>query len=193
MRLPAVVGLSRSFWDDARNGMEREKRQFVPRQLTGMSARCRIITLELLGCAISGPHAEWLAGGVLVQCRALVHLDLSKSRIGAGGAESFAGVMGQCAALAHLNLDDNEIGDAGIESFAGVLVQSAALVHLVLGGNVIGPVGEERFTNSFAGMLAQCTALAHLNLSCQRHRNCRGKEASPLRASWRGQASCFLL
>jgi hypothetical protein len=39
MRLPAVVRLSRSFWDDARNGTEKEKCRFVLRQLTGMSAR----------------------------------------------------------------------------------------------------------------------------------------------------------
>jgi hypothetical protein len=39
MRLPAVVRLSRSFWDDARNGTEKEKRQFVLRQLTFMTAR----------------------------------------------------------------------------------------------------------------------------------------------------------
>ena len=77
MRLPAVVRLSRSFWDDARNGTGKDKRQFVLRQLTGMSARCRITTLELRSCGMTGPHAEWLAGGVLAQCRALVHLDLS--------------------------------------------------------------------------------------------------------------------
>ena len=71
MRLPAVVRLSRSFWDDARNGTEKEKRQFVLRQLTFMTARCRITTLELRRCAntaITGPHSEWLAGGVLAQC-----------------------------------------------------------------------------------------------------------------------------
>jgi hypothetical protein len=39
MRLPAVVLLSRSFWADARNGTEKEKRQFVLRQLTFMAAR----------------------------------------------------------------------------------------------------------------------------------------------------------
>ncbi len=38
MRLPAVVRLSSSFWRDARNGTHKEKRQFVLRQLTGMSA-----------------------------------------------------------------------------------------------------------------------------------------------------------
>ena len=37
MRLPAVVRLSRSFWHDARNGTEKEKRQFVLRQLTAMT------------------------------------------------------------------------------------------------------------------------------------------------------------
>ncbi len=40
MRLPAVVRLSRSFWGDARNETEKEKRQFVLRQLMGMSAWC---------------------------------------------------------------------------------------------------------------------------------------------------------
>jgi hypothetical protein len=106
MRLPAVVRLSRSFWDDARNGTEKEKRQFVLRQLTGMSARCRITTLDLRRCAITGPHAEWLAGGVLAQCPALVHLDLSGNKIDDAGTESFAGVLGQCTALAHLNLSE---------------------------------------------------------------------------------------
>ena len=37
MRLPAVVRLSRSFWDDARNGTAAEKLQFVMRQLALMS------------------------------------------------------------------------------------------------------------------------------------------------------------
>ena len=53
MRLPAVVRLCRSFWDDARNGTEKEKCRFVLRQLTGMSALCRITTLELRSCAIT--------------------------------------------------------------------------------------------------------------------------------------------
>jgi hypothetical protein len=39
MRLPAVVRLSRSFWDAARNGTGKDKRQFVLRQLTFMTAR----------------------------------------------------------------------------------------------------------------------------------------------------------
>jgi hypothetical protein len=42
MRLPAVVRLSRSFWDDARDGTAAEKRQFVMRQLTVATDRCRI-------------------------------------------------------------------------------------------------------------------------------------------------------
>jgi hypothetical protein len=40
MRLPAVVRLSRSFWDDARNGTEETKLEFVFMQLTAMTARC---------------------------------------------------------------------------------------------------------------------------------------------------------
>jgi hypothetical protein len=160
MRLPAVVRMSRSFWVDARNGTEKEKRQFVLRQLTGMSALCRITTLELRSCEIAGPHAEWLAGGVLAQCRALVHLDLSFNRIGADGAESLAGVLAQCAALAHLDLSYNRIGADGAESLAGVLEQCPALAHLDLWCNDIGPEGAE----SLAGVLGQCASLAHLNL-----------------------------
>jgi hypothetical protein len=38
MRMPAVVRLSRSFWDDARNGTAAKKPKFVMRQLTLMTA-----------------------------------------------------------------------------------------------------------------------------------------------------------
>ena len=37
MRLPAVVRLSKNFWDDEHNDTEKEKRQFVLRQLTAMT------------------------------------------------------------------------------------------------------------------------------------------------------------
>jgi hypothetical protein len=36
MRLPAVLHLSRNFWDDSRHVTEKEKRQFVLTQLTFM-------------------------------------------------------------------------------------------------------------------------------------------------------------
>ena len=39
MRLPAVVRLSRSFWDDARNGTAAGKLQIVMRQLKVATAR----------------------------------------------------------------------------------------------------------------------------------------------------------
>jgi hypothetical protein len=186
MRLPAVVRLSRSFWDDARNGTEKEKRQFVLRQVSAMSASCRITTLELRSCAITGPHAEWLAGGVLAQCPALAHLDLSQNTIGDAGAESLAGVLAQCAALAHLNLFDNKIGDAGAGSLAGVLAQCPAVTHLNLSGNLIRDAG----AGCLAGVLAQCAALAHLNLNG----NAIGTVGEGrLRASWRGQASGLVL
>jgi hypothetical protein len=38
MRLPAVVRLSRSFWDNARNGTAAEKLQFILRQLSALTA-----------------------------------------------------------------------------------------------------------------------------------------------------------
>ncbi len=70
MRLPAVLLLNRSFWDDTDNVTEKEKCHFVLSHLTGMSevaARCLITTLELRSCAITGPRAEWLTEGVLAQ------------------------------------------------------------------------------------------------------------------------------
>jgi hypothetical protein len=62
MRLPAVVRLSRSFWDDARNGTGETKLAFVLRQLTAMTAGGIIITLELPRCGMEGQDAESLAG-----------------------------------------------------------------------------------------------------------------------------------
>ena len=39
MRLPAVVRLSRSFWDDAHNGTTTEKLHFMMRQLAVTTVR----------------------------------------------------------------------------------------------------------------------------------------------------------
>ena len=99
MRLPAVVRLSRSFWDDARNGTGEAKLEFVFRQLAALTARCLITTLALPKCKITGPDAERLAG-VLAQCAALTYLDLS-------GNFNFgpATALPQCKALAHLALN----------------------------------------------------------------------------------------
>jgi hypothetical protein len=213
MRLPAVVRLSRSFWNYARNGTAAEKLQLVMRQLTLMTGCCRISTLALPQCKIQGQDAERLAG-VLGQCAALVHLVLCFNQIGSAGADRLAGVLSQCAALAHLDLSDNDIGPAGAESLAGMLAQCAALAHLDLGGNQIGPAGAgslaevlpqctalavlELCDNQIgadgaeflAGVLGQCTALADLNLSGN------GIDAvgkGRLRASWRGQPSGLFL
>ena len=52
-----------------------------------------ITKVELPRCEIEGQYAEWIAGGLLAQCRALVHLDLSSNEIGYHGAGSLAGVL----------------------------------------------------------------------------------------------------
>jgi hypothetical protein len=63
MILPTVVRLSRRFWDDARNGTNREKQlEFVLRQLAAMTARCLITTLELRDIEMKGQDTEKLAG-----------------------------------------------------------------------------------------------------------------------------------
>jgi hypothetical protein len=209
MRLPAVVRLSRSFWNNARKGTGVAKLELFWRQLAAMTARCLITTLELPKCKSTGPDAEMLAG-VLAQCPALAHLNLYYNQIGPAGVERLARVLGQCPALAHLNLSGNQIGHAGAESLAGVLGQCRALAHLDLGRNQIGPAGAERLARvlaqcpalahldlglnwigpagaeSLAGVLPQCAALAHLNLDA----NDIGTVGEDrLRASWRGQAS----
>jgi hypothetical protein len=70
LRLPAVVRMSSTFWDDARNDTDAEKLKLVVRQLVVVTARCRITTLELPRCEMKGPDAERLAG-VLEQCPTL--------------------------------------------------------------------------------------------------------------------------
>jgi hypothetical protein len=144
------------------------KLQFVFRQLMAMTAQCRISTLELRSCGITGPHARWLAG-------TLVHLDLSENRnFGAVRTESLAGVLAQCPALAHLNLRFNNIRAAGAESPAGVMEQCSTLAHLDLNINQI---------KSFTEVVAQCRALTHLRSLRQWDRSCRGMEASSF-VSW---------
>ena len=52
--------------------------------------------------------------GLLVQCPALEHLDLSgNSDFGAGRVERFAGVMVKCSVMTHLNLCNNQVGSVG--------------------------------------------------------------------------------
>ena len=107
MRLPVLVRLSRSFWDDTRNGTDAEKLQIMMRHLPLMTAY-RISTLDLSECDMKGQDAEGLAG-VLAQCRELVHLNLRFNQIRPAGAEFLAGVLAQCPVLAHIDLRGNRI------------------------------------------------------------------------------------
>jgi hypothetical protein len=159
MRLPAVVRLSRSFWDDARNGTSAEKLQFVMTQLVVFTARCRITTLALPECEMNAQDAERLAG-VLEQCPALARLDLRgdshpndtfPSCLGAEGAQSLGRVLRLCPALTYLNLSYNYFGYRGVEVLAGVLARCTALAHLELSHNRIGTVGRERLRSSWCG------------------------------------------
>jgi hypothetical protein len=62
MCLPAVVRLNRRFWGDTHNGTAVEKLQVVMRQLTALTAQCRISTLELPRCDMKENDEEILAG-----------------------------------------------------------------------------------------------------------------------------------
>jgi len=122
MRLPAVVRLNRRFSYDDHNDTGEANLEFVFMQVAAMTDRDRITTLELPFCDMKGQDVQKL-GGLLGQCRELVHLNLCGNTIEAAGSERLAGVLGQCAALTHLDLSFNEIGDAGTASLAGVLGQ----------------------------------------------------------------------
>ena len=86
MRPPTVAKLSRAFWNNARNGTAAEKLQHMLADLEKMASRCRITTLNLEGCGMSGQDAGRLPG-VLPQCPELSLLNLGGNRIGAAGAE----------------------------------------------------------------------------------------------------------
>ena len=75
-----------------------------------MTARCRITKVELSRCEIEGIYADWIAGALLAQCRALVHLDLSGTEIGCRGAGIFA--ADALPVLAH-KTNTNAIKDDG--------------------------------------------------------------------------------
>jgi hypothetical protein len=80
---------------------------------------------------MKGPDTVSLAG-VLTQCPALAHLDLSDNYIfGAAGAERLARVLVNCPALADLDPLWNQIGPTGADSLQGVLTQCPALTTLI--------------------------------------------------------------
>ena len=78
-----------------------------------------------IGSCISAGAVHGAAefAGVIGQCAALAHLDLSHTDIREAGAASLAPVLGQCAALTHLNLNGNYIQAPGVGRLAGVLGQ----------------------------------------------------------------------
>jgi Ran GTPase-activating protein (RanGAP) involved in mRNA processing and transport len=161
MLLPAVVRLSRSFWDDARNDTEKAKCQFVFRQLVTMTVRWHTIT-DLNGNSNFGSAGTKRLAEVLGTCRELTHLNLRWNDIGStrGKEVCRSAVLGQCASLVHLNLNDSQIGPVGAENLGEVLTQCTALTHLNLGDNQIGDAGAERLS----GVMGQWRELVHLNL-----------------------------
>eukprot|EP00961_Rhodomonas_salina_P075329 1010943-Rhodomonas_salina.1 len=78
-----------------------------------------------------------MLAGVLGQCTALVHLNLSGNAIGNEGPTRLAAdsEMAECKALVHLDLAANKIGQKGGESPARLLGESRALEHLNMSNN----------------------------------------------------------
>ena len=126
---------------------------------------------RIIAEALAHAGAESL-GGVLAQCPALAHLDLSSNDIGTAGAESLAGVLAQCRALAYLKLAWNWIGNEGAERLAEVLGQCPALVHLDLEFNEIEAAGAEGREQSLRAKLprARAVCLGQRLWSCLFHK-----------------------
>jgi hypothetical protein len=114
MRLPAVVRLSSSFWDDARSGTERAKRQLVLRQLAAMTVPHHHTPATALSYEtgvdrpVDIPQFKFQSSRDREACRSAGAVpgagapqSLCSNSIGAGGAERLAGVLAQCTALAH--------------------------------------------------------------------------------------------
>ena len=122
MHLPTIVRLRRSFWCDTRNGTEKAKIQFVLRQLAASTARCRITTLELPGCEMKGQDAERLAG-VLAQCPALAHLDLSynsdSEQPGQRGFQERSGSAGSWCTSISVAIGSKQVGQRGLQECWG--------------------------------------------------------------------------
>ncbi len=183
LRPPTSVKLSRTFWDNVRNGTEEKRRQHILTHLEKMTSRCSITTLQLLGCGMSCQDAGRLAG-VLTQSLSALYLFLNQ--IGDDGVGILAVVLPQCRALSVLDLGGNQIGDEGAGRLSIVLPQCPALSELYLFENKIGDQGAGRLAEA----LPQCPALSSLDVS-ENHIGAQG--VSSLRASWRGGALDLVL
>jgi Ran GTPase-activating protein 1 len=180
LRMPAVVRLSKIFWEEeAMNNNE------LLRKLEAIQARCSITRLYLPDCKMAGSDVERLVDFLAGGCQTISHLDLGGNKIGAEGAGKLARALCECPALSHLNLRSNGIGDEevgvlgkceallhldlsgngiradGAGRLAGVLPYLKILTHLVLRRNMIGAEGAGKLA---MGLAAQCQALEHLDL-----------------------------
>jgi chemotaxis protein histidine kinase CheA len=89
----------------------------APPELSTEFAASQDNVVPLRGNVIGAGGTESLAG-LLAQCRALAHLNLSYFVIGLGGAGRLAGVLAQCRALAHLDLSPDGSGGGALEGDA---------------------------------------------------------------------------
>jgi Ran GTPase-activating protein (RanGAP) involved in mRNA processing and transport len=158
MRLPTVVRLKKSFFYDDED--TEEELEFLLRQLAALTARCLITTLALPDIEMKAQDTEKLAG-VLAQCPALTHLDLSDfyGRRPVGGAV-LAGLPTICPGLVHLYLPGNRIGEIGAGRLVEVLKQCGALVTLDLAGNEVGAAGVERLAGGLASAQRSLTCVS---------------------------------
>ena len=171
---PASLYLSRTVWADARSGARplAAISQFVLFQLSAVSSRCRITTLDLSGELPSaneglGPEGAERLAAVLAQCPELACLDLAWNRLGDQGAGNLgACVLLHCPKLSHLCLKGNGLEAAGSGRLAEVLSLLGAsnggtgLSDLDLGYNRIGDEGAQ----SISRVLGNCRMLSHLDL-----------------------------
>ena len=182
LRMPAVVRLSKIFWEE-----EAINNNDLLRKLEAIQSICSVSALYLPDCKVAGSDVERLVDFLAGGCQTISHLDLGGNKIGAEGAGKLARALCECPALSHLNLRSNGIGDEevgvlgkcfrapllhlnlsgngiradGAGRLAGVLSYLKILTHLDLRRNMIGAEGAGKLA---MGLAAQCPALEHLDL-----------------------------
>jgi Ran GTPase-activating protein (RanGAP) involved in mRNA processing and transport len=170
-----------SMYDCATTIVSAERLHDILTQLEKLTTRCRITTLDLSWCNISGKDLEFritqrngedmqstyinLTSPAGEDVRVPVPSSFLYSAQNLFLFEKFmvqrlVGVIAQCPALSRLYLGSNFIGAEGAGMLAGVLAQCPTLSYLDLGYNQIGAHGAGRL----AGALNKCR-LWHLNLS----------------------------
>ena len=119
----------------------------------------RVATANLAANAIGFGGAKAWAGLLGLATTALVHLDLSRNRLGAAGAAAVVRAVERNTSLRTLLLDGNGVGNFGAGQMVRPLEQNVVLVALGLTSNAIATEAGDKVRAALArGRNARDTA-----------------------------------